>query len=190
MKEHKKTILHPLCTFCRCWVVFFRSLISALFLYYLRPVPNWNEVLQRLHFPLVSFVLPIACTYVHKGRMHALLSCNNLHYSWHDLHFFFSDPLDEHDLDEVLVEITAVSQVQSLGLALGLLPSAIEKIQIDFTLVNEQKTELIKCWLRRKEIIRKKQSCLPTWSQLVDAVARVDVALSESIRSKHCVASP
>ena len=104
--------------------------------------------------------------------------------------FFFSDHLDEHDLQDVLKEIRPVSQVQNLGLALGLLTSAIEKIQVDFALVNEQKIELIKCWLRRKEIIRKMQSCPPTWSQLADAVAEVDVALSKSIRSKHCATLP
>ena len=88
------------------------------------------------------------------------------------------------------MEIKSVSQVQSLGLALGLLASAIEKIQKDYVLLKEQKIELIKCWLRRREIIRQMQSCPPTWSQLAEAIAEDDVALSKSIRSKHCTSLP
>ena len=79
-----------------------------------------------------------------------------------------------------------MSQVQSLGLSLGLLASAIEKIRKDFPSVKEQKIELIKCWLRRMEIIREMQGCPPTWSQLVEAVAEDDVALSNSIQNKYC----
>ena len=94
--------------------------------------------------------------------------------------------VDEHDLQEVLKEIKAVSQVQSLGLALGLLISAIEKIQKDFTSVNEQKIQVIKYWLKRREIIRKMESCPPTWSQLAEAVADEDAALSDYIRCKYC----
>ena len=94
--------------------------------------------------------------------------------------------LDEHDLQEVLREIKSISQVKSLGLALGLLISAIEEIQKDFTSVKEQKIEVIKCWLKRTEIIQKMQSCPPTWSQLADAVADEDAALSDHIRHKYC----
>ena len=83
-----------------------------------------------------------------------------------------------------------MSQVQSLGLNLGLLASAIEKIQKDFASVKEQKIELIKYWLRRREIIRNMQSCPPTWSQLADAVDEDNFALSKSIRSKHCATLP
>ena len=79
-----------------------------------------------------------------------------------------------------------MSQVQSLGLALGLLISAIDKIQKDFASVKEQKIEVIKCWIKRTEIIRNMQSCRPTWSQLADAVADEDAALSDSIRCKYC----
>ena len=79
-----------------------------------------------------------------------------------------------------------MSQVQSLGLALGLLISAIEKIQKDFMSVKEQKVQVIKYWLKRTEIIRKMQKSPPTWSQLADAVADEDAALSDCIRCKYC----
>ena len=149
----------------------FHSMLHALYMY-----------LYTVHVP-ISFVLPPTCTYVSKGRMHASSVCNELHHSWHYQHLFLPDSLDEHDLQSVLTEIKSVSQLQSLGLALGLLASAIEKIRKEFTSVKEQKIELIKCWLRRMENIREMQSCPPTWSQLADAVAEDDVALSNSIEA-------
>ena len=99
---------------------------------------------------------------------------------------FRPDFIDVHDLQEVLSEIKSVSQVQNLGLALGLLVTAVDEIRKDFTSVKEQKIQVIKCWLKRTDIIRKMQSCPPTWSQLADAVAEDDVALSKSIRQKYC----
>ena len=104
--------------------------------------------------------------------------------------FSYNVSLDEHDLQRVLTVIKPVSQVQSLGLALGLLPSAIDEIRKDFTSVKEQKIEVIKYWLRRIEIIHDMQSHPPTWSQLADAVAEEDVALSDRIRHKYCITLP
>ena len=46
----KKTTRHLLIMHSRCRVVYLCSFISALFLYFFRPIPNWNEVLQKL-FP-------------------------------------------------------------------------------------------------------------------------------------------
>ena len=110
----------------------------------------------------------------------------NLSHSWYFMCLFCTDSLDEHDLQDILEEIKSVSQVQSLGLALGLLISAIDKIQKDYASVKEQKVQVIKWWLRRTDIIRKMQSRHPTWSQLADAVADEDAALSDSIRFKYC----
>ena len=47
--------------FCRCQVVFLRSFISALFLYFSQPhyIPNWNKVLQNL-------LCLITCTCIYK----------------------------------------------------------------------------------------------------------------------------
>ena len=94
--------------------------------------------------------------------------------------------LDEHDLQRVLTEIKSVSEVESLGLNLGLLMSAINEIQKDFTTVKKQRIQIINRWLRRAEIIREMQAFPPTWSQLADAVADEDSALSHHIRSKYC----
>ena len=94
--------------------------------------------------------------------------------------------LDEHDLQSVLTEIKSVSEVESLGLNLGLLISAINEIQRDVTTVKKQKIQIITRWLRRTEIIRGMQACHPTWSQLADAVADENSALSDHIRSKYC----
>ena len=91
---------------------------------------------------------------------------------------------DEHDLQKVLREIRSVSHVQNLGLALGVLMSLIDKTREDYALVEDQKIEVMYCWLRRTDILREKQSCLPTWSELADAVADENVALSEEIRRK------
>ena len=94
--------------------------------------------------------------------------------------------LDEHDLQRVLTEIKSVSEVESLGLNLGLLISAIDEIQKDFATVKKQRIQIIKYWLKRTEIIQEMQACPPTWSQLADAVADEDSALSDRIRSKYC----
>ena len=94
-------------------------------------------------------------------------------------------------MQEVLQEIKGVSQVQNLGLGLGLLVSAVEKIQKDCKSVNEQKIQVTKYWIKRTEIIRKMQPHPPTWSQLADAVADEDAALSDQIRQKYnCVRLP
>ena len=89
--------------------------------------------------------------------------------------------LDEHDLQRVLMEIKSVSEVESLGLNLGLLMSAINEIQKDFMTVKKQRIQIISRWLRRTEIIREMQACPPTWSQLADAVADEDSTLSDHI---------
>ena len=56
--------------------------------------------------------------------------------------------------------------------------------------MKEQKIEVIKYWLKRREIIRDMQSHPPTWSQLADAVAEEDVALSDHIRHKYSIMLP
>ena len=102
------------------------------------------------------------------------------------INVFHSVSLDEHHLQKVLVEIKSVSQVESLGLALGLLITAIDQIIKDCATVKQQKIQIIKYWLKRKDIIQEMQACPPTWSLLADAVADEDVALSNQIRSKYC----
>ena len=85
----------------------------------------------------------------------------------------------------MLTKIESVNEVEFLGLALGLLITVIEKIQVDVASVREQKIKSIKCWLKGTEVI---QSCTPpTWSHLADAVDKTGVTHSNSIRHKYCL---
>ena len=102
------------------------------------------------------------------------------------MHIFNVVCLDEHDLQKVLTEIESVTEVESLGLNLGLLISMIDEIQQDYATVKKRRVQIIKCWLRRIGIIRDKQACPPTWSELAGAVAKQNRDLSDHIRSKYC----
>ena len=104
--------------------------------------------------------------------------------------FSYTISLDEQDLRKVLTEIKSVNQVQDLGLALGLLPSAIDEIQKDLATVKDQRREVIKYWLNRRQIIRDLKSCPPTWSQLADAVAEENAALGDCIQCQYCITLP
>ena len=53
-------------------------------------------------------------------------------------------------------------------------------------MVKDQKVQVIKCWLTRTKLIEERQTSPPTWTQLADAVANEDAALSERIRLKYC----
>ena len=83
------------------------------------------------------------------------------------MHLFLLDSLGEHDLLEVLTKIDSVNEVEFLGLALGLLITVIEKIQVNFAPVREQKIEIIKCWLKGTKVIQSHPP--PTWSHVADA---------------------
>ena len=95
----------------------------------------------------------------------------------------------ECDLLLILEEVHQVTNIQRLGLHLGLYISAIDKIQDQYKSPEQQKTRIIQYWLQRKDIIPDKQSCLPTWNGLADAVAKESTALSRAIRAKHCKTS-
>ena len=90
------------------------------------------------------------------------------------------------DLLRVLKEIYHVTQVTSLGLSLGLYMPAIVKIQTDYKTLADQKTWIVYAWLQRQDIIPERQSQLPTWSELADAVAEESTAISMDIRRKYC----
>ena len=93
---------------------------------------------------------------------------------------------DGGDLHQVLEEVHNITEVVQLGLNLGLHPAAIVKIKLDNKTLEDQKTWILYAWLQRKDIVPKKQSCLPTWSELADAVAKESTAVSRAIRQKHC----
>ena len=93
---------------------------------------------------------------------------------------------DEDDLQRVLAELDCVVDVRGLGLFLGLRMSSLEKIRADEHSLEKQKVKVLHHWLTRKDIIRNKQEEVPKWSQLADAVARENRALSQRIRDKYC----
>ena len=66
---------------------------------------------------------------------------------------------------------------------------AIVKIQIDYKSLDEQKAQILYAWLQRKDIIPNKQSHLPTWSELANAVDKESTALGRTIRLKYCEGS-
>ena len=107
-------------------------------------------------------------------------SCNTCHAV---LCFVISDGGDLH---QVLEEVYDITEVVQLGLNLGLHPKAIVKIKLENKTLEDQKTWILFAWLERNDIVPKKQSCLPTWSELADAVAKESNALSRSIRLKYC----
>ena len=92
---------------------------------------------------------------------------------------------DEDDLETVVTELNDVADVECLGLSFGIRMSALDKIKLDYPQLEGQKRRVIYYWLKRKEIVRRKQNEHPTWSGLADAVARLDPSLSERIRHQH-----
>ena len=94
--------------------------------------------------------------------------------------------VDEDDLETVNTELSDVTDVEELGLALGIRMSALEKIVLDYPRVDKQKRKVIYYWLTRKEIGRQRRGESPTWNVIVSAVAKFNPALSERIRRKYC----
>ena len=90
-------------------------------------------------------------------------------------------------MQRVIAEIESVRRVQSLGQALGVQKSAVEKIQKEYASVEEQKIQVVYYWLQRIEIVPEKSSCSPTWSELASAVANENASLSEHIQRTYCV---
>ena len=97
-----------------------------------------------------------------------------------------STSTDEDDLDIVVAAVRDIADAEILGLDLGIRLSALDKIKADYPQLEKQKTRIIHCWLKRNEIVRRRQNEHPTWNALADAVASLDRALSERIRDQHC----
>ena len=88
---------------------------------------------------------------------------------------------------KVLIELNDISDVETLGLDLGIRMSALEKIMTEHPQqLEKQKTRVIYHWLKGREIVREKQGEPPTWTGLADAVSRLDPTLSERIRRQYC----
>ena len=92
----------------------------------------------------------------------------------------------EDDLDTVVDELHDIADVERLGLSLGIRMSALKKIKIEYPDLEGQKTNIVYCWLQRRDIVRHKQNEHPTWGGLADAVDKVNPSLSETIRRKYC----
>ena len=112
-----------------------------------------------------------------RSIMQALTTCNVSE-------MFFTT--DEDDLETVVNELNDIADVEGLGLALGIRMSALEKIALDNTKLDKQKTKVIYYWLTRKDIVRKRQGEYPTWDGIAKAVAKLNPLLSERIRHHHC----
>ena len=89
-------------------------------------------------------------------------------------------------MEAVNTELCDIINVEALGLALGIRMSALEKIKLDYSGVDNQKTRVIYYWLTRKEIVRGRQGEYPTWDVIADAVAKLNPVLSERIHRQHC----
>ena len=96
----------------------------------------------------------------------------------------------EYDLRLVFEEVQQVTNIERLGLNLGLCMSAIDQIQDQYKSPEKQKMRIMWYWLLRKDITPDVKSCLPTWGVLADAVAKENFALSCEIRAKYCDPSP
>ena len=93
---------------------------------------------------------------------------------------------DEDDLETAVTELDNITDVEGLGLALGIRMSALEKIMLNCSNLDKQKTKVIYHWLIRKDIVRQRQGESPTWNGIADAVARLNPSLSERIHRRHC----
>ena len=89
---------------------------------------------------------------------------------------------DEDDLENIVTKLDGITDVEGLGLGLGIRMSALEKIKADSSCLDEQKRKVIYYWLTRRDITRYKHNEVPTWNALADAVKKYNPSLSESIR--------
>ena len=94
--------------------------------------------------------------------------------------------IDEDDLETVVTELHDITDIEALGLALGIRMSALEKIAVDYPKLDKQKTKVIYYWLTRKDIVRQRQGESPIWEGIAHAVASLNPLLSERIRCLHC----
>ena len=88
-------------------------------------------------------------------------------------------------MEAVATKLHDISDVESLGIALGIRMSALEKIASDYSTVEKQKTKVIYYWLTRKDIVRERQGESPNWNGIANAVARLNPSLSKRIRDRH-----
>ena len=92
----------------------------------------------------------------------------------------------EDDLEPIVTEIGDITDVQCLGLKLGIRMSALLRIKAEDSQLEGQKTMVIYHWLTRRDIVQQKQNERPTWNGLANAVAQLNPTLSDRIHHQHC----
>ena len=93
---------------------------------------------------------------------------------------FFST--DEDDLDIVVAALDA----ELLGGNLGIQLSALDKIKVDYPQLEEQNMSVSHCWLKKNNIVQRRQNEHPTWDALSQAVDSLNPSLSEMICDQYC----
>ena len=88
-------------------------------------------------------------------------------------------------METIATELNDISEVERLGLALGIRMSELDKIMADYSKLEMQKARVVYYWLIRKGIAQPRQIERPTWKRLADAVAKLNPALSNKMRCQH-----
>ena len=88
-------------------------------------------------------------------------------------------------MEAIVAELQPITDVVGLGLHLGVRMSALEKIEAEYSNLEQQKTEVIYLWLNRRDVVQKKWDERPTLDELTDAVAKLNSSLSWRIRHKY-----
>ena len=109
---------------------------------------------------------------------------------YHQFTFCLNITIGEHDLLKILNALEKISEVDLLGIRLGLQLSTVERISKECQSVEQKKVSIIKTWLRRNDIVPYLQSHCPTWTQLAEAVAKENVVVAETIRRKYVKDGP
>ena len=94
--------------------------------------------------------------------------------------------IDGDDLQRIITELNNVTDVQTLGVNLGIRQPALLKIMNSYDWLEKQKMQVLYYWLKRLEIIERKQSEEPTWARLAEAIAELDPKLSKKIWRNYC----
>ena len=89
----------------------------------------------------------------------------------------------EQHLDDVKKELGYFAHWKNLGLNLGLSPSSLEEIDVDYMRVNEKLEAVLLRWLRKEYNLGRYGP--PTWKQLAEAVRTINIALAVSIMERR-----
>ena len=100
------------------------------------------------------------------------------------LHYAYYDILGEDDWNEVVSTLEPLeSRWRDIGRKLGMRPSTIDSISIDYSKCGPCLSEVIKHWLQLNYDISK--HCQPSWRKLAEAVSGYDKRLFYSLARDH-----